>query len=142
MKLFTNSSLLVGVLASTVIAAPATVPQADQLSNMTNAAEFYHDIIPAYTREATPGLAEILTIVTKLLPPPLANALQNGVAEIFKGGDAVLNVPLDAVEGVLNGDPKKAVGGTLKGIVQTIGSLPKDAANILGVGKQLTGPMS
>lgn len=51
-----------------------------------------------------PNLLQALATLTKLLPPSLAASLQNAVAELFKGGDFVLNGPLDAIEDLLKGN--------------------------------------
>ncbi|KAK2591970.1 hypothetical protein QQS21_010342 [Conoideocrella luteorostrata] len=66
------------------------------------------------------------------LPAPLSDSLQNAVAEVFKGGDAFLNTPLDAADNIASGNVGGAgqsfasnVGGTLK-------SLPGDAKKIFG----------
>ncbi|KAK2616933.1 hypothetical protein QQS21_000021 [Conoideocrella luteorostrata] len=74
-----------------------------------------------------------LSGVLSALPPPVADAFQAAVAELFKAGDVVLNIPLDAIDNLAHGN----VAGALKSIVSSSGgtlkSLPGDAAKILGM---------
>lgn len=87
-------------------------------------------------QDAAPGLSQVLTAIEKALPKGISNQLQAAVAELFKAGDAILNLPLDAIEGGLKLDGQKALGGSILNILKTLGSLPKDAGKILGVGQK------
>ncbi|CEJ82083.1 hypothetical protein VHEMI02173 [[Torrubiella] hemipterigena] len=62
----------------------------------------------------------------------VTSAGQEAIAEVFKAGDAVLNIPGDAVNSLMSGRPDQAVQGAASGIVKTLGSLPGDAAKIMG----------
>lgn len=57
---------------------------------------------------------------------------QDIVAEAFKAGDAILNVPGDAIGKVLSGDPIGAVTGALGNAMKLGGQLPGDAMKIPG----------
>ncbi|KAK2597970.1 hypothetical protein QQS21_005886 [Conoideocrella luteorostrata] len=58
----------------------------------------------------------------------LGAAAQGIVAEFFKGGDAILNIPGDAIGNFIKLNP----GATLGDIMKFAGSLPGDAAKIGG----------
>ncbi len=62
----------------------------------------------------------------------LANALQMAVAEVFKAGDVVLNLPGDAAEKIAKGDPAGALIGALQNGGTVAGQLPEDFFKILG----------
>lgn len=62
----------------------------------------------------------------------ITSAGQEAVAEVFKAGDAVLNIPGDAINSLVSGRPDQAVAGAMTGIAKTVGSLPGDAAKIMG----------
>lgn len=61
----------------------------------------------------------------------LANSLQMAVAEVFKLGDGVLNIPGDAAEKIAQGDPAGALIGALQNGGTLAGQLPDDFFNIL-----------
>lgn len=62
----------------------------------------------------------------------ITKAGQDIVAEVFKAGDAVLNIPGDAIGNMLSGKPDQAVASLVNGVAGTVGSLPGDAAKIIG----------
>jgi hypothetical protein len=61
----------------------------------------------------------------------VANAGQSVTAELFKAGDAILNLPGDAIGKVLSGDPIGAVTSTLGNVVKLATQLPGDAVKIV-----------
>lgn len=87
-------------------------------------------------KEFTGPLPLLISVIGGLLGPSLAGSLQNAVAELFKGGDLVLNGPLDAIEQLLKLNLPGALKSVLGTIVNTLKSLPKDATNIIGGGKK------
>ncbi|KAK3180073.1 hypothetical protein K4F52_008565 [Lecanicillium sp. MT-2017a] len=62
----------------------------------------------------------------------VASALQMAVAEVFKLGDGVLNLPGDAAEKIAKGDPAGALIGALQNGGTLAGELPEDFFKILG----------
>ncbi|KAJ6785566.1 hypothetical protein PWT90_10645 [Aphanocladium album] len=90
---------------------------------------------PLSVREPPSGvLPGLLNGLAKVLPAPLGNGLLNGVGEVFKGGDALLNNIVDAAETTLKGRPDKAITNAIQNGLGLLSSLPKDAANIAGIG--------
>ncbi|KAJ4153482.1 hypothetical protein LMH87_009967 [Akanthomyces muscarius] len=139
MKFFTNASCLLALATSVAIAAPAPGPYTAAPANAADIEGFYQEAMTANRRDAqdaAPGLSQVLTAIEKALPKGISNQLQAAVAELFKAGDAILNLPLDAIEGGLKLDGQKALGGSILNILKTLGSLPKDAGKILGVGQK------
>lgn len=57
---------------------------------------------------------------------------QEAVAEVFKGGDAILNIPGDVMGKLLSGNPEEAVKTAMDGITKTVGGLPADIGKIMG----------
>lgn len=62
----------------------------------------------------------------------LGAAGQDITAEAFKLGDAILNIPGDAIGNFLSGNP----GASFRDVIQFVASLPGDAGKIV---KDLTG---
>ncbi len=78
----------------------------------------------------------MISVIVGIIGPGLAASLQNAVAELFKGGDFVLNGPLDIIENLLKLNIPRALRSSLTTILNTAKSLPKDATNIIGGGKK------
>lgn len=144
MKFFINASCILALAASVTIAAPTADPDTAAAADAVDMDAFYQEVVvPTYGRDAqdaAPGLAQILTAITKALPGNASDSLQAAVAELFKFGDAILNLPLDGIEGALSLDGNKALGGSILNILKTIQSLPKDAAKILGLPSKPAAP--
>ncbi|KAJ6782710.1 hypothetical protein PWT90_07597 [Aphanocladium album] len=85
-------------------------------------------------KEVTGPLPLIISLIGKLLPGNLSGSLNNAVAELFKGGDFILNGPLDFIEQLLRLNIPGALRSGLNTVLGTLKSLPKDAVNIIGGG--------
>lgn len=90
-------------------------------------------LMAALTMAAPATEQRAIDPITKLIGSNgLTKAGQDLVAELFKGGDAVLNLPGDAINKLLSGQPDQALQAIIQGATGTIGSLPGDAAKIIG----------
>ncbi|KAJ2981828.1 hypothetical protein NQ176_g1785 [Zarea fungicola] len=69
-------------------------------------------------RENNPGGFPFASLIAKI-SPQLADALQQVTATFFQGGDAILNTPIDAVDGVTSKNAAKGLTGTLANIPKT-----------------------
>lgn len=61
----------------------------------------------------------------------VADAGQNAVTEFFKLGDAVLNLPGDAMGKAIEGDPAGAVTGLVDSVAKSASDIPGDAMGIV-----------
>ncbi|GAB0137547.1 hypothetical protein EsDP_00005807 [Epichloe bromicola] len=80
------------------------------------------------------GIASLLSAALKALPSPLADQVQAAVAEAFKSGDFVLNLPTDAADKLGRGDLAGVLDSIVSGGSGTLESLPGDASKITGIG--------
>lgn len=137
------SSILSGVLvvsarivtAAPISAADAHLPTAMANIQATDAMSGLESSPVVYNRESISGGAAVpLGKILKLLPPSLAALLQKAVGKLFQDGDVVLNVPLDAIDHLQNGNPQQAVASIISNVLGSAGSLPKDPANVFGFG--------
>lgn len=103
--------------------------------NITDAASLAQ-FVRMNEKEFTGPLPAVISVIGGLIGPGLAGSLQNAVAELFKGGDFVLNGPLDIIENLLKLNIPGALRSSLTTILNTAKSLPKDASNIIGGGKK------
>lgn len=117
---------MTGATAAPMAGAPSTHLDFARDTAATNAIEIYAE----FNRGGALGP---LTGLLKALPAPLSNALQAAVAELFKAGDVVLNIPLDAIELLIKGDVGGALGSIVKNAGGTLGSLPGDLTKALGL---------
>ncbi|KAJ6783020.1 hypothetical protein PWT90_01842 [Aphanocladium album] len=62
----------------------------------------------------------------------LGDSAQAAVAELFKAGDTILNIPGDAARKMLEGDVVGAGAGVVQDVVKVGSDIPKDAMGILG----------
>ncbi|KAM3517614.1 hypothetical protein NHJ13051_008831 [Beauveria bassiana] len=62
---------------------------------------------------------------------PVGGAAQNGVANLFKLGDEILNIPGDVIRKILQGNPIGAGTGLLQNLVKAGTDLPKDALSMV-----------
>ncbi|KAJ3478522.1 hypothetical protein NLG97_g8557 [Lecanicillium saksenae] len=83
--------------------------------------------------EVNPGGLPFGTIISGL-SPGVAAALQQALATLFGTGDAILNTPVDGLDGVVSKNPVAGVGGALAGIPKTIGVLLQSLGKIAGDG--------
>ncbi|KAH8175142.1 f-box-like domain-containing protein [Sarocladium implicatum] len=96
-------------------------------------------------KKRTPFLKQLNLVVEFLAAPvastnkrqaadPLggvADAGQNAVTEFFKLGDAVLNLPGDAVGKAMEGDPAGAMTGLVDSVAKSASDIPGDAMGIV-----------
>ncbi|OAA75884.1 hypothetical protein LEL_05568 [Akanthomyces lecanii RCEF 1005] len=61
----------------------------------------------------------------------LGGSGQNAVADLFKVGDEILNIPGDAIRKILEGNPIGAGTGLLQDIVKAGSDIPKDAMGLV-----------
>lgn len=89
--------------------------------------------------EFNPGGLPLGTLIAGL-SPGLAAGLQQALATLFGTGDAILNTPVDGLDGVVSKNPVQGLGGVVAGIPKTIGvllsSLGKIATDGLAAGKK------
>ncbi|KAM3507885.1 hypothetical protein MY11210_006947 [Beauveria gryllotalpidicola] len=62
---------------------------------------------------------------------PVGGSAQNGVADLFKLGDEILNIPGDVIRKVLEGNPVGAGTGLLQNIVKAGTDVPTDAMGLV-----------
>ncbi|OAA46362.1 hypothetical protein NOR_03115 [Metarhizium rileyi] len=60
----------------------------------------------------------------------LANGGQDILAELFKGGDALLNIPGDAINNLLSGKPISAATNAAGNLMKVASQLPGDVAKM------------
>ncbi|KAM3497027.1 hypothetical protein MY10362_009604 [Beauveria mimosiformis] len=61
----------------------------------------------------------------------VGGSAQNGVANLFKLGDEVLNIPGDVIRNLLQGNPIGAATGLAQNVVKAGTDLPKDAMSMV-----------
>ncbi|KAJ2981559.1 hypothetical protein NQ176_g1953 [Zarea fungicola] len=91
---------------------------------------------PLREKELTGPLPLLISLIGGIIGPSLSGSVQNAVGELFKGGDLVLNGPLDIIEKLLHLNLPGAAGSLFNTIFGTLKGLPKDAVNIIGGGQK------
>ncbi|OAA36199.1 hypothetical protein BBO_08371 [Beauveria brongniartii RCEF 3172] len=62
---------------------------------------------------------------------PVGGSVQNGVADIFKLADTILNIPSDAIRKMLQGNFGGAATGLVQSVVKAGTDVPKDAMGLV-----------
>ncbi|OAA48807.1 hypothetical protein ISF_09473 [Cordyceps fumosorosea ARSEF 2679] len=61
----------------------------------------------------------------------VTGSAQNGVADLFKLADTILNIPIDTIRKAVEGDPAGAATGLLQAIMKAASDVPKDAMGLV-----------
>ncbi|TQV91537.1 hypothetical protein V2A60_008481 [Cordyceps javanica] len=62
---------------------------------------------------------------------PVGGSVQNGVADLFKLGDEILNIPGDTIRKLIEGNPAGAATGLLQDLLKAGTDIPKDAMGLV-----------
>ncbi|KAJ2964714.1 hypothetical protein NQ176_g10777 [Zarea fungicola] len=136
MKLLSVLSATLALATGMAAAAPTNATSDESMMRAVNITDAPSSLLPVQINEkaATGPLPEVLSKISNLLDPKLAGSFQKAAAELLKGGDFILNGPVDAIEQLLKMkdlDPKLRTA--LSEILDLLKSLPKDA---VGGGKK------
>lgn len=118
------------------LTAPLAITGAPAAPNVTETANITSLLQPLREKELTGPLPLLISLIGGIIGPGLSGSVQNAVGELFKGGDLVLNGPLDIIQKLLHLNLPGAAGSLVNTIFGTLKGLPKDAVNIIGGGQK------